>query len=347
MTLEQRLRDAMQARVESVNAPELRARAERPRRVWPALAAGFAIVVVVALVVALMARDNGDPTPPASTPYPSRVVVVSYDGKLQVLDSRTGRAIRTLAADADPEGGLAVDPRGRTIYYTRFVADSACGSPVEEPLREIARVRVSGGEPVSMVFGVRSPAISPDGRYLAFTGVPDCSDAGSAVVVRDLRSNDNSSRTWFADQPTNLGIDGLSWSADGRSILFHWRDDPTGYSTRILDTRNTGTAIERAAKVAADKSVVCCYLGSTGDLLGNMMVPGSDEELGVAAIDLGSGHPTLLTCCGAAITADRSGRSVLVHTSDGRGGLLRWQRGTRRPVWIRSDVRDARWLPGS
>ena len=48
---------------------------------------------------------------------PARIVAVTNDGRLVIVDSANGREIRQLAVDAQPSGGVAVSKDGKTVYY--------------------------------------------------------------------------------------------------------------------------------------------------------------------------------------------------------------------------------------
>jgi len=353
VTVERRLRDAMQARVESVDAPAMAVRPERTRRVWPAVTAGFAIVLVVALVVALIARHEGsDSLRPASTPYPSRVVVVTYDGKLQVLDSRTGHVVRTLARDVEAQNGhagVSVSPDGRRVYFTR-TTDAQCDENLDgsmEPIDEIASVSIDGGRVRTEASNVRWPAVSPDGRYLAYSGIPNCSDAGQSIVLKALDPSLYDRRFDGVNIPSGTPgtVYGLAWASDSRHLLFH-RDIGSTYPY-VLDTA-TAKAVDDGQRVdIGDGSAVAGYLGDTGYLLGTSAQTSPSERGEVIAVDATSGarERTLFEYPGpwpgSDAASDGTGRNILVSGAR----LYRWSQGDARPTRIGSDVAAAAWVP--
>ena len=353
MTVEQRLRDAMQARVAPVDAPALAARVERPRRVWPVVAAWFAIVVVLALVVALVARgDGGGSVQPAARASPRRIVAVTTDGRVILASSKDGHALRTLASGALAGGGLAVSPDGRTVYYAEIEQVTCPGDPV--PVTRIMAVPVRGGTPQEIATNVRYPTVSPDGRYLAFTGIPNCSDAGQSVLVKDLqagaRSTEPYDRSWgpqvFAGT-TQRGIGGLSWAPDSRHLLFTWFDAPGGQYTGVLDTRAPSTTFldtSPRVKTAVD-TTLCCYLGTRDTLVATVIA--QDLENTWTADPRSGRLLEHLSCCGTVVATDRDGAAFLTYWTDPThpGGLYRWTLGDRHRVFLGSLLATAVWVP--
>src|SRR5882757_4109659 len=100
------------------------------------------------------------PAPPGpAAAMPSRVVVWTAGFKIEVLSSRTGRLIRTLAANVSLYRGiptLAVSATG-VVYF-----DDVRGAD-----EWVLAVPLAGG-PVTAVAEGRDPAISPNGRLLAY-----------------------------------------------------------------------------------------------------------------------------------------------------------------------------------
>src|SRR5262245_42274918 len=83
-------------------------------------------VSVVLIVLELLASDRAQAGAVATAP--SRIVAVTFDGRLLVLDSQSGRVIRTLARDVvatNGVGGVSVTPDGQRVYFTRQ-GDAGC-----------------------------------------------------------------------------------------------------------------------------------------------------------------------------------------------------------------------------
>jgi hypothetical protein len=162
-------------------------------------------------------------TIPPSAP-PTTIVAVTVDGRVVVLDAATGNVVRQLADLGDPrvqpaEGPgpnavtqITVTPDGSTAYY-----DSCC----EPAAGMIFSVPTDGSrEPEPLTHGL-GPAVSPDGRYLAFTLL-------DAVVVRDLTTGDEQTFTdpAYTEQPL---FGDVTWSVDGTKLYYPWeRRNPDG-----------------------------------------------------------------------------------------------------------------------
>jgi WD40 repeat protein len=358
VNVEPRLRDAMRARVAEIDAPAMAERAPRPRRVWPAVAAGFAVVVVLALVIALLANGNNeDAVSPASKPHPSRIVGVTYDGRLVIVSAKDGHILHTLAADAAAANGVSVSPDGRTIYYARDTG-ARCGTG--DPVTTVAAIPVAGGAPTDLVSNVRFPAVSPDGRSLAFTGIPNCSDAGRSILVRNLTRDTHRygsyDEEWSVSTGTSpwVAVQSLAWMPDSKRIFFtHATNGTTGADDslpRLLDTaKGSSTSLDSSPVVRVAPGVVCCAIGAKGPTYGSELDAGGFARA-VVTVDAGTGKVARrLTCCGEVIGVDAAGRSLLIHFTDAThpGGIYRWNPGDGAPVFLGGSLFAAAWLPGT
>ncbi|MGH9026103.1 MAG: TolB family protein [Acidimicrobiia bacterium] len=293
---------------------------------------------------------------------PSEVVAVTTDGRVVVLDSATGAEQRTLAegalADAD---GPAVATDGKTVYFMRAINDVGCDSDGDralDPVPEIARVSVNGGAVDTVATGVRYPALSPDGRYLAYTGVVDCSDAGRSILVQDLTQQLDTPQFDSTTPELVTGISGLSWAPNSRDLLFVLGGARDGGFPRVLDT-STATPLDQTPLVLIrDGSGVDAYLGNTSELLGTYAAAGDDpdQSLRVTAIDpvistSVDGAPSEFRelfrfpeqCCGQEFSSDASGNHILGVSST--GDLYRWSTGDAEPTKIDDGITAAVWNP--
>jgi hypothetical protein len=162
-----------------------------------------------------------------------------------VLDGKDGHTLRTLATheEATTGGfpyleGVTLAPDRSAVYYA-LAGD--CGPAT------IFRVAADGGTPSEELVSGVSPAVSPDGRKLAYAVAGPGADPASgerrcqnAVVVRDLRTG--AERTWrYPDTPDyamNLYqqavITEIAWAPDSTRLAYTLSYE--GDSVSILDT---------------------------------------------------------------------------------------------------------------
>lgn len=220
--------------------------------------------------------ESADPTlvsadrPSPDAPRPKEIAAI-VDGSVVVLDGKDGRTLRTLAThdEATTGGfpfleGVSLAPDRSSVYYA-LAGD--CGPAT------IYKVAADGGTPsVALVSGV-SPAVSPDGRKLAYavaTGPPvglaaDPADpeaaaedrrCQNAVVVRDLQTG--AERTWrYPDTPdyaTSLYqqavITEIAWAPDSTRLAYTLSFE--GDSISVLDTAAAGDLSQTLEVVIPD-----------------------------------------------------------------------------------------------
>jgi hypothetical protein len=227
-------------------------------------AEGRSPVAPVAGIDAGVGAETADPTPVSADrpspdgPRPKEVAAI-VDGSVVVLDGKDGRTLRTLATHGEATTGgfpylegVTLAPDRSSVYYA-LAGD--CGPAT------IYRVAADGGAPSEAILSGVSPAVSPDGRQLAYavaapgSQLPPADDAGAAadpevtaderhcqnaVVVRDLRTG--TERTWrYPDTPdyaTNLYqqavITEIAWAPDSTQLAYTLSYE--GDSVSILDT---------------------------------------------------------------------------------------------------------------
>lgn len=293
------------------------------------------------------------PAGPAAA-MPSRVVVWTAWFKIEVLSSRTGRLIRTLATNVALFHGLptlAVSATG-VVYF-----DDTRGDGNEW----VFAVPLAGG-PVTAVAEGRAPAISPDGRLLAYVTFTDRTGRPEAIVVRDLAAG--TQKTWaFSSHLPD--IFSLSWSPDGRFLAFTGITEAKNGTVTvpvadILDTRSAGP-LDRARPIPLGPGVDWAGFLTPGTGAGVMAGPGGLTGAGgsLVEVDAHSGRvlrhlsalpPHALATdngpggAGGTITADRSGRYLLIAaTGSGNGEIFRWTFGMPHPVRVTSGAFEAAW----
>lgn len=303
---------------------------------------------------------------PGGASQADAVPVVAWKGfKIQVLSSRTGRVVRTLASNVglyQRIPTIAVSPAG-VVYY-----DTARG-----PEQWIESTPLAGG-PVTAIGPGDMPAISPDGRllaYLAWTvqiyppGTPARDmkpPVPAAIVVRNLATGAVRRWAFTSDVPA---ITGLSWSPDNRFLAYtsqSWASglQPSPDTTQLLDTRAGGTltsarriplapglawagfltpqaglAVTPYPAAQGRQQTLVAVATRTGRILGRLI--GLPRQ-GLATANAFDGTE-------GTITADPTGRYLLIATNGphGHGEILRWAIGERHLTDLAAGAGRAAW----
>ena len=354
MNPEDRLREATRSYTDPIQpAPDAwvrireRVDAEPRRRRVPAARvalAGFAAAVVIALLVTLVAvvRDDNGGTGVTATPggvAPSQIVAATEDGRLVVLDAATGAEIRTLADGLDAGTTVAVTPDGERVFFDRR------SSPQSDPPRELLTVPTGGGEPDRLIGGAGQPAVSPDGRLLAFVRyqppglqvveVPDTFEGWIPNVVGDGEVSG-----------TSQAVLAPSWAPDSRHIAYTVVA-PEGSPPRVTEL-GYGMRLDAVPPIPVPlvSCAVTSYLGDTGLVV---LTRGGDRAI---AVDPASGREVreLFRGPGLGCGADRppasdpSGAHLLYVTSGAAPELYRWSEGDAEPIKIADGIVAAAWL---
>lgn len=163
--------------------------------------------------------------------------------RVVVLDARTGAERRVLASHRPGRDesvvtlqGIALTPDGRDVYYAT-VTDDDRGT--------VYRVAADGRRPTQVVGNGISPAISPDGHYLAYAAPgpsgpqgPDRCCNTIAVVTLDpgtvriwgFPASDIAGRLWVVQ----ASFTKLAWAPDSRRLAFTVSYE--GETVAVLDT---------------------------------------------------------------------------------------------------------------
>jgi hypothetical protein len=335
----------------------------RQRRRWRRRAVLAVIAVLLAAAVAAGVRGlpgrvsrpaaaAPSPGPAQVAPMPSQVVAWTGAGSIEVLSSRTGRVVRTLAAGIALYRGLttvAVSAAG-VVYF-----DDAGGVGQGQ----VMSVPLAGG-PVRAVAAGRGPAVSPDGRLLAYVTYTDMTGAPEAIVVRDLATR--MQRSWaFTSSQRDIGT--LSWSPGGGFLSFTVSTPQSAAtSVYLLDTRSPG-GLGSARRVRLRRGLQWAGFLTPDTGMAVAAQPGQagrDDQQSLVEVAVSSGRVvrqlTLLPAQGlftdnaldgpeAAITADPSGRYLLIAGAgpDGRGVIFRWAVGAHRLAAVTADAVRAAW----
>jgi hypothetical protein len=200
------------------------------------------------------------------------IVAVTTAGVVEVLNPKTGLAIKTLSGMQDAVGDEIAVTRS-TVYFAVHPQNSCTD--------EIESVPLAGGTPDNVTTGVL-PAISPNGSYLAFVreqtggGVTPVrfgcgSSSGVEVVILDLATH---AQTVYRAPPGQAApVSHLSWSPDNKMLLVSSGpvQDNQGWELNRLNVSSATYYVPDATSAASKR-----YLPA-----GTAQPPGSYYEEGV------------------------------------------------------------------
>ena len=275
---------------------------------------------------------------PTATPasVPDEIVAIATEGtsnaddRIVVVSTATGNVVRVLA-EAKPDAGphtpsfapeLSLSPDGSTVYFVRMGEHFGCDE-------QIVSVPFAGGSEHVVVQG-HAPALSPDGRYLAYSGKglePNCQQ--NPLVVRDLTNGEERRWTWAAEHPDDPyqggGAFGLAWAPDSRHLAFYRNDGDPHWVTSVLDTSQGETLLDARLVGSQDEGWWAPrYLGDgTLALLHTVESihsnPGGRQR--VIQVDPSNGNVLSLLAPPAAgvtdLAVDRSGTFLVYVSTDG------------------------------
>jgi Tol biopolymer transport system component len=275
---------------------------------------------------------------PSANGRPAHVFALTTTGDVVELDSSDGRLIRTIAhVDAPPDASIAVTPDGKTAY-TEKTQSGTC-----DP--RIAKIDVATGT-FSVIADGRHPAVSPDGRLLAYVRT-QC-DAPSTLIIRDLASG---RETELAPGP-EVNVNGrLSFAPDSWHLTVEAPHAPN-YDLWLLDARATPDgAPTRVVNPGLDFGMVpSLYLGNTGLLVGGVPTSNNGDSQ-VVTLDPSSGDLRILVDFPGAqatvVSSDASGTHLLLRvvSADGTQRLFRWSIGAAAPQALGVGMPAGAWLP--
>jgi hypothetical protein len=215
-----------------------------PRSRRPLVLAGTAIALVVLLVAGLVLRDDDRGNRVATTGsvgMPSRILAVTSEGRPQIIDAVSGARLRDLAsAPVLPGRQIAVTPDGRDAYVVAGSGDGCADTSIQG-------LRLAGGFGVSIPRAT-APAVSSDGRYLAYLQCPLDAGQPDAILLRDLRTGEEQD---FRSPAGTVFGDALVFAEPGR-LLFETQELGSGRTAPMALDLATGVMDAGRPPVTAD-----------------------------------------------------------------------------------------------
>jgi len=223
---------------------------------------------------------------------------VEIDGDRQLLALRPLRgteAVELVPAAPVEYRGLTFTPDGARVIYTTRSA--------RQPAGAIFAVDVGGGSPEPLVEGVDgAPALSPDGRWLAFHRADHPERGATSLVVVGTDGSDERVVA-TVPLPQSFVVPGgraPSWSADGERIatLVH---DTEADSARVVTVSVASGDVERVSDSFRDAIAVAWLPDGSGLLVqGVRPEPGRAHAGGIWLQPYPAGEPRRVTPDGPA-----------------------------------------------
>jgi len=357
-------------------------------------AIGAALIGLLAVAVAAVLLLVGQqPTVSVGTPppsqsemagvpvMPSQMVVWGQSGSsmgIQVISARSGRVVRTLASDLGLFDGTpqpTAAPDG-TVYYDDAVAASQQGPDARPPVEQILRVPITGGASTFVADG-HDPAVSPDGRFLAYLIWTQITGGPEGIVMVNRLTGAASTWQYSTDAPD---INAISWSPDSGSLMVS-TETLAGTGSRSIGTLRLSSpnrSLDHLPQVQLPRCpppTPWAGPGATRDMawagyLNSHEAIGTCQHVGLTSGDNWT-RPVVVNLVTSQVVrrlprvpglidvgpsggfhTDASGHHlVFIGYGRGAGGLYRWTVGTPAnerqsgPVFVKNDVGSASWVP--
>ncbi len=170
----------------------------------------------------------------AISPDGRYVAYVSFTGGKWALSLRqiaTTSNVELMPPDDARQSGLTFGPDGNYIYYVAYPPGSTLGT--------LYRIPVLGGGATRILEGIDAAVtFSPDGRRLAFLR-RDPNDGSTALVLASVDGTNQLPLT-TRKRPQLYLLNGVSWSADGKSIAAIAGNDEDARRQIVLVDVSTG-----------------------------------------------------------------------------------------------------------
>jgi hypothetical protein len=230
-------------------------------------------------------------------------------------------------------GGIAVSPKNRRIYYT---VGQQCGPPPE-----IWQIPTGGGVPHRVVTNGSAPAVSPDGRFLAYASSLSTGSrcfVHDSLAIRDLRTG-KEQRTRLAQRP--FVVLPVSWWPDSHRV-----EVTVGSNFQTVRVETDGLRVLASIQLFGNgyvllpshEAVTAVPGTATSRLVAFDPATGAQQRT-VAELN----QPLVL------LGSDPAGTTFLLSTlpteTSGTPNLYRADLGNPQPTKLASNTAIAAWLP--
>lgn len=315
----------------------------------------FAAAVVLAVLGGLLWTNRPSTqrvhtiAPPPSDGSSHQAVAIQGESMV-LLDTDDGHVIKRLVAApalARSSPTLSVSPDGSTVWFANAEASSAatCPAPSPNSIDTVESIDIRTGK-VRMLGPGQQPAVSPDGRFLAYVRPPlgVCFPENfSVLVVRDLRTGHDQRWSLTGDSE----ITNPRWLSDSRHLVVT-RDSS---DSLLMDTHDPDGLAHAVKQPQQDGTILLGVRGNTDQLLIAKYDQGANRPGGMAigTISPTTGEQTrfLFQLPGSpppdAIrgSSDMTGDHILATVGQ---RLYRWSVGDRTPTAIADDVWAIAWI---
>lgn len=359
------LADAGSATAQALFEEAHRLRRRRYRRratlvVVVGLIVGIAAVVVGRSRSAAPSGVHSVPTTGTSHPTVPSEMVVWKNFDIDVITSRTGHLIRTLATNVSlnrftPQPSVALNG---TVFFDNAHNVGAV------PNEQIESVPLSGG-PVTVVADGHDPAVSPDGRLLAYLIYSDITNGDPGVVIRDLQTG--VTKTWRYSS-SGLDITDLAWSPDSNKLSFTTTTPTPEHRSStseawVLKRSAPSGSLDVAREIPLPAGMAWAAFVTPAQGIG---VTQKGSTVALSVVDVQTGHvitrlPAVLGRLAVGNSEDGVEGTVQVDTSgqhlaflevgSGFGALYRWTLGrdpsriSTAPVPVAIGILGVAWVP--
>lgn len=186
---------------------------------------------------------------------------------IYVVPSEGGTPRQLSSGDYNHGGDLAWAADGRSIFFSANRRDNAFRQPTNS---ELYQLMLDTGE-IKQITDRKgpdsSPAVSPDGNYIAYVGNDDTGKSFQVSRLYVMSADGSDSRVLTAD--LDRSVTGFEWDADSNGIYFSYDDHGIGYIAR--------TDLSGDREVLADRAGGLSYSRPYGG--GDFSVANNDKVL--------------------------------------------------------------------